>query len=85
MPKGILRLSTVKSAFEDKGLSRYIPFPGYPIFFVSVTTALEAKQINEQEQEGFEQMTRLTMEEVQALTPQPGSDKKDEKDAIQKD
>ena len=73
VPKGILRISTVKVHDEDKGLSRYIPFPGYPNFFVSVKTALDAKQINEQEQEGSEQMTRMTIDEINSLTLMPSN------------
>lgn len=78
VPKGILRLSTVKSAHEEKGYTRYVPFPGYPVFFSLVNSSEEAKQINEQEQEGHDLLTRITMEEFNSLTPMPSQGSRNE-------
>lgn len=88
VPKGVLRISTVASVREGKGLSRYIPFPGYPIYFRSVATIEEAKEINEGEQEGQEALLKFTVDEVNSLnlfrTPSSENTETQEKDGKQK-
>lgn len=73
LPKGILRISTAKSPKEDEGLTRYIPFSGYPSFIRSVATMEEAREIIDEENEGTELIIRLTQEEIASLTLRSGA------------